>query len=116
MPKGNKNPETKKNPELAKKYGALKAGKKHKDTIFREKVTPDFEKTAAELIERNMLEFLNSENTEERMFATKHFSEFVKPKKRELSGKVNLPINLVVSQDIASEEGLEEVKPVDENE
>jgi hypothetical protein len=43
---------------------------------------------AEKIVEENILELLNSRNKKDRMYATKYFAEFVKPKKREHTGEL----------------------------
>ncbi len=43
---------------------------------------------AEKIVEENILELLNSRNKKDRMFATKNFAEFIKPKKREHTGEL----------------------------
>lgn len=43
---------------------------------------------AEKIVEKNILELLNSRNKKDRIFATKNFAEFIKPKKREHTGDI----------------------------
>jgi hypothetical protein len=90
-----KNDNITKDPAAAAKKGAkTRQGKKRPYTLVKEQlsaqgVTWD---DAEKIVEKNMLEFLTSENKKERIFATRYFSEFIKPKKREQSGTIGFTI------------------------
>ena len=53
-------------------------------------------KDAEKLVEKNILEFLCGKNKKDRMYATKYFAEFVKPKKREHAGELGNKINVAI--------------------
>ena len=53
-------------------------------------------KDAETLVEKNILEFLCGKNKKDRMYATKYFAEFVKPKKREHSGELETKVNVAI--------------------
>lgn len=100
----------KNNPQAAAELGRRNKGNKQKRTIVKEKITKTFEEEAAEAIERNMREFLNSPDEKVRQTATEKFAEFIKPKKRELSGQISHPIVLVMHSDLMPGEEIEDSK------
>ena len=84
-------------------------GKLKKKTAIKRKILEWAE--AGELVEKNILEFLNSPNKKERMFATKNFAEFIKPKKREQSGNISGTIVFQINKNLIEE--AKEVKQID---
>ena len=90
-PLGNKNG---KQFQKGNKAATKNKGKKHVKTIVKEKMGLKWEDANA-IVESNILEFLTSKNYKEREFATKHFSEFIKPKKREQTGELNHNVKVV---------------------
>ena len=93
-----KNDNITKNPvEVGRKGGTNRKGRKNKKTLVKEKVL-DWS-MAEGLVERNMLEFFNSKNKKERLAATRYFSEFVKPKKRDIVGNVGLTIEDIITEE-----------------
>ncbi|MEM3091559.1 MAG: hypothetical protein QXD05_00275 [Candidatus Pacearchaeota archaeon] len=83
------------------KAAAVNKGKKKRRTIIREKIR-DWAK-AEKLVEENILEFLQSKSKKDRLYATKYFAEFIKPKKREhtgeISGNIKVNINYITDSD-----------------
>jgi hypothetical protein len=82
-----------KDPAAAGRKGGLnKRGKKHTFTKIKEKLELQgiSWENAEQIVEANMLDFLNSGNKKERFYATRFFSEYIKPKKKEMSGNVTM--------------------------
>lgn len=58
---------------------------------------------AEKIVEENILELLNSRNKKDRMFATKNFAEFIKPKKREHTGELKEQVVVQINYGKAEE-------------
>ena len=76
------------------KEAAKKKGKQHRSTQIKKKIE-NWAKVEG-LVEKNILEALQSRNKKDRMYATRYFAEFVKPKKRESSIEVKEPVTVKI--------------------
>lgn len=67
--------------------GGIKKGQKQERTLIKERFNKAINKSlyeqSAEAVDRNMHEFLNSKNRQERLIATKYFSKFFRAEKKE---------------------------------
>lgn len=81
---GNPNPK----PKFAKgnKSATVNKGKHQRKTVLKEKMGLTNWDDAEKIVEKNIMELLQSKSKKDRMFATKNFAEFIKPKKREHTG------------------------------
>ena len=52
---------------------------------------------AEEVVEKNIMEALQSKNKRDRVYATRYFAEFVKPKKKELSGELKEKVEVTIN-------------------
>lgn len=75
-----------------KKIGGIKKGQKQDRTLIKERFNKSLFEQSAEAVDRNMHEFLNSKNRQERLIATKYFSKFFRAEKKEttIEGNIHL--------------------------
>lgn len=97
-----KNDNITKDPVAAAKKGAkTRKGRRHRLTIIKEKLEQQGFKweNVEDIVEQNMVEFLTSPLKKERLQATRYFSEFVKPKKKDISGNLKVGIEDLIEDD-----------------
>jgi hypothetical protein len=86
-------------PKGHKKLGGKQKGTRHEKTIIREKIANTL--TLEQLVDKNIEEFLSSDDLKTRMEATKYLSEFVKPKKRQqeldIKGTIIFQVNPLIA-------------------
>lgn len=95
------NQDIKGNPAKAREKGRLKKGKKHKSTLLKEAIGIDNLKTIENQIEANIKEFISSEDPKIRFEATKAFTDYYKPKKKELSGSLDSQVTVTFQDNIS---------------
>lgn len=92
MPKGD---DLKGNSEKARERGRLKKGVKHKETLLKEAIGVDRANAIHEQIEKNISEFVSHPNEKIRLDATKAFTDYYKPRKREHTGEFTANLKVV---------------------
>lgn len=74
--------------EKGRKGGLAKKGKKHKLTQLKEQIGVDRTQVIIEKIEQNIAEFIQHKDPKIRLDATKAFTDYYKPRKREHHGHI----------------------------
>jgi hypothetical protein len=87
--KGEKRPEN----------AGIKKGTKQPKTILKEQLGKTLFEQTAELVDKNILEFLASPDVNTRLIATKYFAKFFRAEKKEISGDANNPIQFQIKVD-----------------
>ena len=105
MPKGDN--DIKGNSEKARERGKLKKGVKHKETLLKEAIGIDRTTAIREQIEKNIDEFIHSTDAKIRMDATKAFTDYYKPRKKESTIEMKGTINLIVNSKIVGDKKTE---------
>lgn len=83
--------------EAGRKGGLAKKGKKHKVTLLKDAIGVDRTDQILKNIERNIDEFIKSDNEKLRLDATKAFTDYYKPRRSiseiKFKGDITLKIN-----------------------
>ena len=85
--KGDKKPET----------SGIKRGQKQSKTIVKEKIGKTLFEVSADLVDKNILEFLASPDEQTRLIATKYFAKFFRAEKKEISGDAEKPLTFTIN-------------------
>ena len=88
--------------ERARLLGKRKKGKRHKLSRLKQKIGKEAMEAVLEVIEENVIEFIEHENDAVRFEATKAFIEYYKPKKKEVNVKASGNISFNVNSNILS--------------
>lgn len=84
--KGDKKPEK----------SGIKRGQKQSKTIVKEKIGKTLFEVTADIVDRNILEFLDSPDQNTRLVATKYFAKFFRAEKKEISGDADKPLTFTI--------------------
>ena len=106
-----KNDNITKNPIVAqKKSSQNRKGKPNKRTIIKKALEESWDK-AEGIVEKNMLEFLQSKNKKIKFEATRYFGEFAKAKKREVTGKLEIGFEEWLKKELENPSGDKTTEP-----
>jgi len=89
--------------KAGRKGGLSKKGKKHKLTKLKDKIGVDRTEKILGQIEKNIDEFVNHKDGKIRLDATKAFTDYYKPRKREHTGNFKGTIVLTTNPKILNE-------------
>lgn len=88
------------NSKAAAAKGRLKKGKKHKLTKLKEAIGIDRTNQIVAQIEKNIEEFINHKNEKIKLDATKAFTDYYKPRKKESNINLKGEIKFIVNKNL----------------